>query len=392
MHWRTQYFLTLRGHAAVENLLRACPEAAWYADRCHLLSRFFGHLSGENIRNIQYLEPTYVAAANRTLIPSVEGEVRDRFARLFGEMLVIAFATLVNTVHTLLTARKTTPLLTADTVRQELEASGIVSLFERAPTQLHAHRILVRELLICGRKIQADQLDTEPFVYRRHLQAGLNGWVSRNSTGKSTILKSIIWALTGVAPIFKDDVRPWLETIAIEVEIVDENVYTIWLAPRPHAPKVSGGIYAHDLGTVERDHATLHPIVAFGDERAMRQVVASFFADKLGFTTLEWVQWRQQTFNYTTRTISWDVYAQAMFIGADEYADYLFPRHDLNGKHHRNTLAMYLGVEGIDVVAKLQMQRDQAHSEFEFEKRRVEANAAEVRGKIARAGGGVDGG
>jgi hypothetical protein len=84
---RTQYFLTVKGHAAVEALLRACPETAWYADRCHLLNRFFGHLSGEGIRSIQYLEPTYAAAANRTLIPSVEQEVRDRFARLFGEVL-----------------------------------------------------------------------------------------------------------------------------------------------------------------------------------------------------------------------------------------------------------------------------------------------------------------
>src|SRR5690242_1807860 len=128
---------------------------------------------------------------------------------------MISFGDLVTGVHTLLIAHKATPLLTIETVRQELEATGIASILAREPTQLQARRLIIRELMMTGRKTRVDQLDVEPFVYRRSLRAGLNGWVARNSTGKSTILKCIVWALTGVTPILKDDVRPWLETIAV---------------------------------------------------------------------------------------------------------------------------------------------------------------------------------
>lgn len=83
----SKYFLTEKGCQAVEGLLQTCPESAWYADRCQLLQRFFGHLTGHEIRAIQYREYEYSTASYKDLIPRIEEKVRENFEAFFGEAL-----------------------------------------------------------------------------------------------------------------------------------------------------------------------------------------------------------------------------------------------------------------------------------------------------------------
>jgi hypothetical protein len=64
--------------------LQTCPESAWYADRCQLLQRFFGHLTGHEIRAIQYREYEYSTASYKDLIPRIEEKVRENFEAFFG--------------------------------------------------------------------------------------------------------------------------------------------------------------------------------------------------------------------------------------------------------------------------------------------------------------------
>lgn len=84
---RIQYYLTPKGHDAVNGILTDCPESAWYADRCRLIASFFGHLVGLDLRKIQYREETYVAARTRATIERIEAEIAERFNFIFGEPL-----------------------------------------------------------------------------------------------------------------------------------------------------------------------------------------------------------------------------------------------------------------------------------------------------------------
>lgn len=84
---RVRYLLMPKGSDAVKKLLRECEETKWYEDRCKLINSFFGHLSGFEIRKLQYLEETYANAHAQKMIARVEAEVYRRFEKVFGEPL-----------------------------------------------------------------------------------------------------------------------------------------------------------------------------------------------------------------------------------------------------------------------------------------------------------------
>ena len=84
---RTRYYLTLKGSQAVSDILVACEEASWYAERCKLINSFFEHLNGFEIREMQYLEGSYANTPTLKVIEQVEREVRNRFQIAFGEKL-----------------------------------------------------------------------------------------------------------------------------------------------------------------------------------------------------------------------------------------------------------------------------------------------------------------
>ena len=84
---RIRYYLPLKGRKVVEAMLKECPETDWYARRCQLINSYFDHLSGFEIRELQYLHEIYAATPYMTTIDKIEAEVYDRFQAVFGEAL-----------------------------------------------------------------------------------------------------------------------------------------------------------------------------------------------------------------------------------------------------------------------------------------------------------------
>lgn len=84
---RTKYYLPKKGQAAVEAMLRECPETSWYATRCQLINSYFEHLNGFEIRKLQYLHGSYAETPYMATIEKVEAEVYSRFDVVFGEPL-----------------------------------------------------------------------------------------------------------------------------------------------------------------------------------------------------------------------------------------------------------------------------------------------------------------
>lgn len=84
---RTEYRLTQKGCTAIENLLAACPAGVWYSERCELIKSFYGNLGGDEMRELQYVQPAYRDTFVLSTIPRIENEVRARFQQLYGETL-----------------------------------------------------------------------------------------------------------------------------------------------------------------------------------------------------------------------------------------------------------------------------------------------------------------
>jgi predicted nuclease with TOPRIM domain len=291
---------------------------------------------------------------------------------------MMTFDELVNHTYAHLAERNQPVQL--EKIRDILGETGIVGLMLCSSTDT-SRRLLIRQIWLKGRKWQPEMNDLSTFEYRRILQPGLNGWVAGNDTGKSTILKSIIWALTGVRPTFKSDVLSWLEDVAVEIEIVDSGIHTIRYFPRPGQPDVTGSIFALGLDAT-LSGSVPEPVESFSGRRAMSEAIGRFFCSKMGFSPLEWARWKPYSIQLTRQTVSWDVYSQALFIGADDYSDYLFHERSINGKHHQRTLGMYLGLDLLEAVSKAQMERDQLRQKYEFERQRVKTNAAQVAGRL----------
>lgn len=270
-----------------------------------------------------------------------------------------------------------------ETVVKILSEVGIAGLMDRETVIDTPHRLLVRQVLIRGAKQELDELEAEIINYRRYLKPGLNGWIAGNGTGKSTVLKTIIWALSGVKPNFKPDILPWLSDVAVELEITNDGIYTILYSLRKQKPHVTGSIFPYELNTILDSGEVIQPIVRFSGSQSMTEEISRFFGSRLGFLPLEAVQWQSYSLDPEHMTVSWDVYSQALFIGADNYSDFLFPQGNTKiNVHHQKALSMYLGFDLTEAVSRVQAKYEEARRELAFEQKRVQVNAAEVYQKI----------
>lgn len=289
---------------------------------------------------------------------------------------MITLDELIQNIQISLTEKRRRETVSIEDIQAVLSEAGIADLLRREDKASVSGRLTLRQIRISGQK-QIESGNQVPLSYHRLLEPGLNGWVAGNSTGKSTILKTILWAIIGVEPDFKPDVRAWLEDVAVEVEIVDDGIYTVRYFPKADKTKVSGGIFAGDLAFVLNNASTVSPIESFSNQNDMSKRLANFFGKRLGYVPLEWAFWKKDSVDVKQDTVSWDIYSQALFISADNYSDYLFPQRGLY-KHHQKTLGMYLGFDLLEAVSQAQVKHQRAKNDYEIQKRKVKDDAIRV--------------
>jgi hypothetical protein len=268
-------------------------------------------------------------------------------------------------------------------VQEVLEDIKLKEALQRIPNRdsSTSASFRIRRIDIRGTKWPENDTAAE-FVYRRDLYTGINAWIAENSCGKSTILKAILWAITGIRPNIKQDMLLWMNSIAVEVEIENE-IYTIRYAPRSQEPSVVGEIFKTDLDTVlaGKDQDS-DRVDAFSGTKEMANSISKLFEDKTKFYPLQMAKKTNNIFNLAEGSVNWNTYAQALFIGADEYSDFLFPRKDFSPKERQRTLWMLMGLSLSDVLSSLQLERDKAKNHLDFEKKRVETNAKGIKDRI----------
>jgi hypothetical protein len=81
------YYITEYSHDRFENSLKHLPSIQWYIERCNLIKKFFGDLTGTQLKILQYQITEYRDASYKEYINDIQNDVKKLFSEMYGEEL-----------------------------------------------------------------------------------------------------------------------------------------------------------------------------------------------------------------------------------------------------------------------------------------------------------------
>jgi hypothetical protein len=82
-----KYFITQYAIDKLQSVIGSLPSIQWYIDRCNLIKKYFGDLSGSQLRISQYQIDEYKNTSYNEYIGSINGIVATEFYNLYSEEL-----------------------------------------------------------------------------------------------------------------------------------------------------------------------------------------------------------------------------------------------------------------------------------------------------------------
>jgi len=82
-----KYFITQDAIEKFKSVIGTLPSIQWYVDRCNLIKKYFGDLSGSQLRISQYRIDEYKNTSYHQYIGSINGIVAKEFYNLYLETL-----------------------------------------------------------------------------------------------------------------------------------------------------------------------------------------------------------------------------------------------------------------------------------------------------------------
>lgn len=82
-----QYFITSTAINKMENNISTLVSLQWYVNRCLLIKKYFGDLTGTQLKVAQYQIDEYRDTTYKNYIGSIQGFVVDEFYKLYNEQL-----------------------------------------------------------------------------------------------------------------------------------------------------------------------------------------------------------------------------------------------------------------------------------------------------------------
>lgn len=82
-----QYYITDLAVSKFENTLPTLNALKWYMDRCELIKKYFGDLTGTQLKIAQYQIKEYRNTTYNNYIGSIQGIVEEEFYNFYGERL-----------------------------------------------------------------------------------------------------------------------------------------------------------------------------------------------------------------------------------------------------------------------------------------------------------------
>jgi len=82
-----KYFITEQAIEHAETKLPGSDALRWYVERCEMIKRYFGDLSANELKSMQYEIEEYKTTAWKDQIGEIEAKVRSKFVEVYGEAL-----------------------------------------------------------------------------------------------------------------------------------------------------------------------------------------------------------------------------------------------------------------------------------------------------------------
>lgn len=232
-----------------------------------------------------------------------------------------------------------------------------------------APQLLVRRLRFTGTKHFHDQDQPIPIDYEQSFAHGVNViLIEANEVGKSSIWKTIKFALTGDDGDYDADVRSWITNIWLTFTLADQP-YTVILARQDetvHAILVPG----EESRALDVARAATSVIFEETGAEAIKAQLQHFFFNRLGLTQLAWTQdvSANQGGGVTERKASWLTYFQALLIpdGGERYL-LCDPEHNY-GNQSGLILSAFLGLSLAEPLNKLGVEASHTRKSVQQEK------------------------
>jgi len=82
-----KYYITQYAIDRFKNVIDTLPAIKWYVERCNLIKKYFGDLSGSQLRISQYQIDEYKNTSYNEYIGSIHNTVNSEFYNLYSEVL-----------------------------------------------------------------------------------------------------------------------------------------------------------------------------------------------------------------------------------------------------------------------------------------------------------------
>jgi len=248
------------------------------------------------------------------------------------------------------------------------EVVADLRLDERRPVR-RSPSLRIRRLRFAGQKHLREQ-PTEPFVYDQTFAPGVNViCITDNEVGKSSILKTIKYALTGDSSDYDADVRSWITDVWLAFTL-DRQEFTVLLSTRDSGPRALL-VPSEEFRPIETlaEETTLAIIDVSGAD-AIKAELQRFFFQRLGLGELSWTQQDPSSpGGVAERSTSWLTYFQALQIpdGGDRYL--LCDAQHAMGNQDGLILSSFLGLNLVEPLNQLGMEAALARKEVKLEER-----------------------
>jgi hypothetical protein len=214
-------------------------------------------------------------------------------------------------------------------------------------------RFAVRRLRFTGVKRLRDGT-TRPIAFDQRFSDGVNIFlIERNNAGKSTVLKTILFALTGNREAYDADVRSWIERIWLTFMLGDSS-FTVAIDARDRVRAML--VPGEATESIDDLIARAGFVFRAESQEELARELEHFFFSRFGLVELRWLTSQAGDRLSESRT-SWGTYAQAFHFDADAIDYLLCDKAHSYGNQEGLIFSAYLGLQYAEALNQLGVEK-----------------------------------
>ncbi len=234
-------------------------------------------------------------------------------------------------------------------------------------------RLILHNIRIIGEK-NIDK-DSIPFDFSMSLQSGVNMLIASNLKGKSSVFKTIKYALTGRDKL-KPDIKKWIHLIFLNFSI-NEKKYTAFvdLSRRFMFGKLFNGFLNSEEEISEEElKGSNKKIFDVTGESSYQSEMNTFFFKQFTYYSLKWTQKssKKDSDSLLEANASWITYFKSIFLESKDSGS-------IYGAQGRKIFQMLLGLQLTYPINRLTIKKDKLTYQKAKEKSLVETKRNKIK-------------